>query len=666
MFIFFAFTDSDASLSEEIETNESRNGIYPISKAILDLLYVLTSTSVPKTLGVGTRRPGLDPYVTFIVHIIFLKFITRNYENESEKWEVGEKCLKILHSFLKNYEIHPVDFSESKEENSPPGYHIMVQVHTKSEILKLILEIIYQAREKLDTYNRNIPGKMSLEECSLYCLQIIELALSNQDLFFDAHSVANCSILLSGLNKILLDVNPHTGCPDHVLNITKFVTYNNWLPRHSLYAVKILNAVCRQPNVTSHILGIFTYNEKTQAEIRHGFVECLEMDISMKTIDNSIEKPDENVELELKIAIIKLLKDFLHLPTPNLAHYLLGFDITKDIRSTQLQKPGIFDFPSTCAKSLVLLLDLNIDIMKTNSNFDPRYEEFIENSYELLYKLSSNQQTSEVVLRFLRTSNDFILRHLKVLPFKNCRSYHVLNQMSYLLKTVSIELKFLAGNGQVSRFQILCEILLGISNNSKQEIPMELGHYYTTNTLNEPSLGNSGVRQRTDQNMRLLICYLLECLHFELNILSLPKLTFFDFEKIIKLFQMCEIVKYEGPKLLNVKKLHDILHDELNIVQNTIAAGQRIAILQEIDNLLKFGLNANEQKRMNFATIKFMEAWGEVTEILFGVAPRKALLIEVKQELILEILQFILNKVSKTNYFKTILKSNTQNPIFCI
>lgn len=620
--------------------------MYPVSKAILELLYTLTSSGVPKNLGVGTRRPGLDPYVTFIVHSIFLKFLSRNYENESEKWEVGEKCLKVLHSFLKNYEIHPTDFSESREDNSPPGYHIMVQVQTKSDTLKLILEIICQTKQKLDTYDRHIPGKMYLEECSLYCLHIIELALYSQDLFFDAHSVANCSILLSGLNKILLDVNPNTGRPDHVLNITKFVTYNNWLPRHSLCAVKILNMVCRQPNLTPLILGIFTYNERTQEEIRHGFVECLEMDIPMQTVRNGSQCSDENVELELKIAIIELLTDLSNFPSPNLAHYLLGFDISKDLRSTQSQKPGILDSQSTCVKSLVLLLDLNIDIMKTCNNFDPRYEELIEKSYALLYRLSFNQKTSQTILRFFRTCNDFLLRHLKVLTFKNSGSSHVLNQMSYLLKTVSIELKVLAGNGQVSRFQLLCEVLLGVTNNSAQEIPLELGHYYA-NPLNEPSLGNLGVRPHSVQNTRLLICYLLECISCESNVMNLPKLIFFDTEKVIKLFQTCEIVNSKGPKLVNVKKLHDILYDELNIVQSTIAAGQRIAILKEIEDLLKFGLNANEQKNTNFATIQFMEAWGEVTEILFGVAPRNALPVEVKQELILEVLQVILNKVCR-------------------
>uniref|UniRef100_T1GBX3 Uncharacterized protein n=1 Tax=Megaselia scalaris TaxID=36166 RepID=T1GBX3_MEGSC len=272
--------NSEASLSEEIETNESRNGIYPVSKAVLELLYTLTSVGVPRTLGVGTRRPGLDPYVTFVVGTIFLKFISRNYENEAEKWEVGAKCLKILYSFLKSYEIHPNDFSENKEENSPPGYHVMIQVHTKSDILKLILEIIYQTKEQLDTYDSFIPGKTYLEECSLYCLQIIETALSNQDLS---------------------------------------------------------------------------------------------------------QNTDENVELELKIAIIELLKDSLHQPAPNITHYLLGFDITKDIRSTQLQKPGVLDFPSTCAKSLVSLLDFNIEMMKSQIDFDSRYEQFIEKAYELLY-----------------------------------------------------------------------------------------------------------------------------------------------------------------------------------------------------------------------------------------------------------------------------------------
>lgn len=102
-----------------------------------------------------------------------------------------------------------------------------------------------------------------------------------------------------------------------------------------------------------------------------------------------------------------------------------------------------------------------------------------------------------------------------------------------------------------------------------------------------------------------------------------------------------------GPKLINIKKLHDILRDELNTVQSSIAAGQRQLILQETENILKFAIQLNLQKNIGSSTVRFLEAWGHVTEILFTVAPLFAIPYEVRGGLIIEILQALLKKVKK-------------------
>lgn len=111
-------------------------------------------------------------------------------------------------------------------------------------------------------------------------------------------------------------------------------------------------------------------------------------------------------------------------------------------------------------------------------------------------------------------------------------------------------------------------------------------------------------------------------------------------------FQSCEINSTAGgPKLINIKKLHDILKDEVNIVQNTIASGQRQLILKETESVLQYAVKINLQKNVCTSNIQFLDAWGQVTEILFCVAPVAALSYDVKQALILEILQVLLIKV---------------------
>lgn len=105
-----------------------------------------------------------------------------------------------------------------------------------------------------------------------------------------------------------------------------------------------------------------------------------------------------------------------------------------------------------------------------------------------------------------------------------------------------------------------------------------------------------------------------------------------------------------GPKLINIKKLHDILKDELNIVQNTIASGQRQLILQEMESVLKYAIELNSQKNACASTVSFMEAWGQATEILFTVAPAFALSFDDRGSLIIEILQAMLSKVVNSEH----------------
>jgi nuclear pore complex protein Nup205 len=351
--------------------------------------------------------------LTFIINAVFLRFYNRNYKDMAEKWIVAEKALKVLNLYIKSYEVSPHDFPATsgqfeKEENSPPGFHVMLQLHTKSEFLRLILHIIDEAVTLFDSYTQ-FPGKKYLERTVYYCLNLIERTLAQQDVFFDAHFNANCSILLSGLNKLLLGVNPRSGKPDHMLNITKFVTYNSWLPCHALSAIKILKMVTRQPNVNPQILGLFTQTEKVKLEIRQGFVECLEnelltgnlgeIDIMLDADHYSIEVEDnlsEDIELNIKESVILLIQECLPQATPNVAHYLLGFDTTKDIRSA---RPGFMDFPRSCLKSLLTILDGGLEDSKHGKVVSARQERLVDSAYALLYTLCYNLQISELILR---------------------------------------------------------------------------------------------------------------------------------------------------------------------------------------------------------------------------------------------------------------------------
>ncbi|XP_019530030.3 nuclear pore complex protein Nup205 [Aedes albopictus] len=680
-------TFANRGIESELEEIESRNETYPLTLGMLDLLYTLCETAIPRGLGAGPRKPGLDPYVTFIIDAVFLRFYNRNYKNPSEKWQIAEKCLLLLNAFVQRYSPTPADFpspTQNREENSPPGFHILLQVNTKSDFLRLLLHIIDEACTLFDSY-APFPGRKHLESTCLLALQIIERALETQEDFFNAHFAANCSILLAGANKLLLGMNPRTGKADHMLNIVRFVTYSSYLPENALVAIRILTAIMRQPNVNQQILGLLTQNERIRNEIRQGFVECLESESvtfaaaaaaaspSTDSDDPDQDAPDfstgdattaagVSVELQIKEAIIGLLQECLpQQSTPNLAHYLLGFELNKELRLTNLQQPGVMNFPSNCAKSLITLLDNALETSRSGKSSSSAQERLIEHAYALLYSLCYNSRTSEVILRFLRSCNDFLCRHINGLPFSNVKSPHVLNQMTGLLKCVAIELKLTSDKNQVSQFGNVCKILLGVVQNQPSEtLPLELSHHYSTVNSSmmmssvaagmEHGAATTTVSRKAPESAKLLLCQLLDCLNFEIKSLDKPKWDYFDNSLLQGLLQECEIAVPGGSggsglKLIDIKRLHDVLKDELNSVQTTIAAGQRAHILAEIETILVYALQLNSQRNLCASTVKFLEAWGQTTEVLFSVTPTMFVSLDVKQGLLVEIIQAMLSKV---------------------
>lgn len=443
----------------ELEEIESRNEEYPLTRAMLELLDCLTDFPVPRLLGVGQRNPGLDPYLNFIVNTVFLRFHTRSYKNPAEKWEVAHLCLRIFQKLIHQYQPCIDDFVGCKVElqgggstlmNAAPGYHLMTQLHTKSELLHVILRILYEGCELFDTYE-NFAGKKHLEHCTLYCLKILEQSLKLQYEYMTLLNTANLSNkILAGISRLLLGVNPRTGKPDHMINVAKYISYNSWLRQHAYLAVGIIQKVSNEPAADSELLSTFTSTPQLSTSIRHGFVDCLDMDESEGDNDRE-ENEDKNRVLECKERILLLMMQSITRPSPNLAHHLLGFDITKDTRKTVIQQPGILGFPRTCLHSILGILEQSLERGR---------DTITQACYWFLYILSANVRTSTPILRFLRTATnqDFVQRHLSKLPFQGSQRATDLTCMSWLLKIAAI------GKNQQITFQNLKCTIKNIEN----------------------------------------------------------------------------------------------------------------------------------------------------------------------------------------------------------
>lgn len=514
---------------------------------------------------------------------------------------------------------------------------------------RLILHIIDESVAVIEDYSPYI-GKTQLQSSVFYCLSIIEKSLQLQKPFFDAHFATNCSTApLTGINKLLLEINQRSGqACDYMLKITKFVCFNESLPKHALYAVRILNYVLRQPNVNKQLLAVFMSTEKVKNEIRYGFVECLEKD-TLAVDDTEREEEFLKIELTIKEEIINLIHECLPQPAPNVAHYLLGFEYANEMRVNRTQSSGI-NFTGTCTNSLINILDNALDYLCSEVANDAGYERMISNAYALLHTLCYNYRTSEKTLRFLRMCNDFLCRHVTALPFENVENPLILKSMTGLLKCVAIELKMFAAHSHARQFETLCKILLGVTQNVYSDFVVRNNSSSVFPASPSFSLDFSGMKKQNDHNGgKLLIFELLDCIEFDVKPVQMPKWYCFENSRMPGLFKLCETTsKVNEFKLIDIKKLHDILRDELKIAHSIVAADHR-KLLDEIEEIISYALLLNKQKKEFKATEKFLDAWGQLTEVLFCVAPQFSnwSMDELPLKgLIIEIIQTLLNKAS--------------------
>lgn len=628
-------------IQTELDEIESRMEEYQLTRGLLELLDVLTETGIPRTLGAGPRKPGFDPYLTFIINSVFLKFHTRGYKNMEEKWQVAKACLKLFDKFLVQYNPQQSDFpiaNQTMEFNPPPGFHIMIQMNTKSQFLDLILDILDESCNTFDLYTKFI-GKDHLEECALYCLKILNRALTLQPKFCTLMSSSTCTILLSTLPKLLLNLNPRTSKPDYVLKISKYVGYQSFLPEHAYVAVKILLQVTQQPSIHAQIMQILLSYSEIDIEIRYGFVLCLDADEDWR------EQSDDDIITTTKETILSLLKQCLAHTAPNFAHYLFGFDVNSDVSKTTFQYPGILGFPRTCIHSLFNIL--NVGIMKSEK-LKPSLKEA---TYSMLYALCENPRTYGPVLKFIKQNQNFFAHHILAIDTHVTDSNVMtgesvkhsgfmpseMNQMSWLLKTLAVDQKVCAITNQIFYLKTLMKLLVGfpeIVENKDKEI--------IDNSELYQSAINGSVLKRVNFLKNLLMKF-----DSQVEIIPCPTWTYFENSFMEKLITSCET---GTPRLINIKRLHVALIEELtgaSYMQGP-ASSQRQLILQEIQKVLAYAIHVNNVRKHEASIIKFMDAWRQLVQIIFLTLPDDLMTLEEQQILLVEFIQIILDKVMES------------------
>ncbi|XP_026324048.1 nuclear pore complex protein Nup205 [Hyposmocoma kahamanoa] len=592
------------TLYAELQEVECRMEEYPLSRAFLSLLDSLCAAApLPRALGAGVRPPGLDPYVEHTLNRVALPSPHRSYARPYEKWQVLSLCYRLFARWLDQYEPAPSDFpavGREADSNPPPGFRLLLQLHTKSEFLRLLLTTLDEAYDLLD--RQSLPGKEFIEQSLVSVLQMLERALTLERALLAAATEAGRSVLIVGLSKLILAPEGPDNS-DRLVTCCKIVQLGASLPAAAARAVQLLCRALQAPAAARHLLPAVTHRHALAAEIRHGFVECLEA-------EEWGDDEDSKSIRQAKEGIIMLLQQVLPTAAPNLAHFLLGYQLGEDVSRSALNEPGAAGYPRTCLHSILDILDQHIS---GHNSTDREANNLIESCYRLLYWLCARPNTSAPVLRLLRSRDYFLCRHIKATINLETASVAQVSARSWLVRACACEAGAAAAGRQHQALQAQVAAL--------------------THTAHHP----------TQEWEWCLLRRTLEGLPVTVEAASEPRWELFNAQQLRNAIALCDVPTGLGGKRISVSRVHALLARELAALNAT--APQRNLVVMEIQKVLDYVTEVNRQRNLAATLSHYYDSWRQLTEILFCVAPHDILNLESRKNLLLNIIQDLLNKI---------------------
>uniref|UniRef100_A0A1A8RAZ0 Nucleoporin 205 n=1 Tax=Nothobranchius rachovii TaxID=451742 RepID=A0A1A8RAZ0_9TELE len=639
-----------AGIQVELSEIESSCEEYPLTRAFCHLISTLVESSVPLNLGVGLRVPGFQPYLNFLRESVFLPFPTRAYRRPAEKWEVADSVLEVFHKLLRSYEPQPSDFIQETVElqgeqvpaDKPPGHSIMFHLLNDSPMLALCLSLLEEGVRQLDTY-APFPGKKHLESAVLHCLRLLDLTLQKEVVFMDLLRESQASMLVSPLEQLLQGVSPQTRRADHIVNIARYLYHSSSNPEAAFQSAKILRRIANYPNIHVRLVGDFTHDQAVSEKLMAGFVECLDNEEAEegpeKEEDLDRQKKMARIRHETQIHILNLLITSLELKAPNLALYLLGYEVKKPVGSTNLQDPGVLGCPRSCLHAILSLLQRGTE-KRSGPTLTQEAPHLAELCYQVIYQLCACPDTSGPTMRYLRTSQDFLFSHLQHLPFiLSGNPIAALSQMSWLMKTAAIELRVTSLNRQRSHTQRLVGLLLDDQPHSQHTADGESGMEEETRSV------SAFLHFDSASKVRRKLLSVLDAIDFSQDLPELLQLDFFERAQIEQVISNCEHVNEQGHTVCNVKLLHRVLVAEVNALQGMAAIGQRPLLMEEVNSILQHVVERNRVRRSLSAKRRALQSWRSLVETLLTACPADLIPADDRQLIIRDLLLDLHDKV---------------------
>lgn len=413
----------------QLEHVEAERKAYPATTALVDLLTALVPYVPDNT----------DSYVQFVIQHVFLKAAGREYAEPTERWKVTVVCLEFFLRCLREFRLPSWPLNRGSPASKPemqPGFLVAKDILLNEALAKEIFSLLNTGFETL-----NKAQSVLLTKTIRLSLQCLKRVFELQDPF-------------------LRDLLPCLTDASH--DLSRLGTVANYAPldRHLLYSNQTVGAIALYINATSvsvallsiQLMGYLASSDSFSAperfslaggrkqlnrlagllemmgetsRVRAGYIRLLGTEDGGLVLDKDEDDQAQQAlgagEVaplhagSIRITILNFLITHIRLQPPNVAHLLLGYDVS----TTAAEAPPLPDpsAPTTQATVISAILAL---IRPDNGSLQAllvQHPDLTERCFQLLLDLCSEPYSSAATLHYLRTYENFLVSHLPAIPF---------------------------------------------------------------------------------------------------------------------------------------------------------------------------------------------------------------------------------------------------------
>lgn len=484
----------------ELEHVEAMHGRYPGTRRLVELLTAVLPYATPAAQadalvahvqGHGALPPvhaftatGVAPYVAFVVEQVLLPASSRLYAQPAERWALSAACIEFLDRCLAAFSLAPLDTKEALAKH--PGFDILRRLLSGSPLLQELLvfvhpdpslagfEVVNQDRTQTPEFARAVRGvlRILLRVLNVQPLLLHTLLPAWSDAMVgDRAQLVPLEVHLLHAHQVVVQLALYVNCTDTDMAWLS-VRLVSALARTSTFQASDAFGPLRARTSMNRLAGLLEMTGEA-ARVTSGAVAWLDAQ------PDSIEKPTEAADplcapagaAQVQEALLALLLEQTarHVPAPNVAHLLLGFEpeASAPDRLVHGARGGLLPVLLACVQPPVTLPSL-----------------LVERCLAVLHNVCMHPFTSTATLRFLRT-HDFVARRLtqlalqpaaepavsaggalvlhqgEAVPTKAESALAWLHIHAHVLALVALELHMLAGQDQLSRVAPLLTTLLG-------------------------------------------------------------------------------------------------------------------------------------------------------------------------------------------------------------